>query len=378
MDFNLSEEQILIQQAAKEYSEKNIAPIALQIDRENDVPHSIFTDLGDLGLLGLCFPEEYGGSGAGFFSFVLSQAELAKGSSGVGMATSVNNLGLSAIYNRGTEEQKKFWMPECCTGKKLASFAFTEPETGSDPKMLTTRAVRKGNKFIINGCKRFISLADHNGPMVIFAQDEEAGNPTAFIIDKHCKGYSLDEQWDKIGNRGCHAYDVYFNDMEIDESQVLGNRGDGFPILLENIAFGKLGMSAEVLGHCEEALELSVKYAKEKTNRDKPIARFESMQMRLASMAIRVEAVRCLVYRLGFLADTRKSASKFAVEAAMTKEYVAEAFVDIAREAVQVHGSYGVMRDFKVEMLYRDAIICEIVEGTKDLQRRITAGYLLR
>ncbi len=376
MDFNLTDEQQLIQQTAHEYAEKHIEPIAFQIDKENEVDHAIIKGLGELGILGLCYPEEYGGSGAGFLAFVLANEQIAKASSGVGMICSVNNLGMSAIFNRGTEEQKKQWMPKCCTGEHLASFAFTEPNTGSDPKMLATNVKHQGDKYILNGCKRFISLADYHGPMVVFAADEEAGNPTAFIVPKFCKGYQLDESWDKIGNRGCHAYDVYFNDVELDESHVLGARGKGFNILLENIAYGKMGMSAEALGHAQEALDLSIKYAKEKTNRDLPISRFESMQMRLATMGIKVNAMRWLIYHLGFLADQR--VKNFAVEAAMTKDYAATALVDIAREAVQAHGSYGVMRDFKVEMIYRDAIICEIIEGTKDLQRRITAASLLR
>lgn len=378
MNFHLSDEQTLIQNTAREYAQKKIEAIAFDIDRSNEIPAHIFPEMGELGLLGLGYPEACGGADAGFLAFVLSQEQIARASSGVAMVASVNNLGLSAIFNRGSDAQKSHWMPECCKGTRLASFAFTEPNTGSDPKMLASTVVRKGNKFVLNGCKRFISLADHKGPMVVFAADEEAGNPSAFIVDKFCSGYQLDESWDKIGNRGCHAFDVYFKDVELDEAQLLGKRGDGFPILLENIAYGKMGMSAEALGHAAEAVDLSIKYAKEKTNRDKPISRFESMQMRIASMAIRVEAMRGLVYRLGFLADNRTSANKFAVDAAMTKEYVAEALVDIAREAVQVHGSYGVMRDFKVEMIYRDSIICEIIEGTKDLQRRITAGYLLR
>jgi alkylation response protein AidB-like acyl-CoA dehydrogenase len=376
MDFNLTDEQKLIQQTAHEFANTHIEPIAFQIDRENEIPPEILTGLGELGILGLCYPEAYGGSGAGFLAFVLANEQIAKASSGVGMVCSVNNLGMSAIYNRGTEEQKKQWMPACCAGAHMASFAFTEPNTGSDPKMLATAVTRQGDKYILNGCKRFISLADYKGPMIVFAADAEAENPSAFIVDKFCPGYQLDESWDKIGNRGCHAYDVYFKDVELTADQLLGKRGEGFNILLENIAYGKMGMSAEALGHAQEALDLSIKYAREKTNRDKPIARFESMQMRIAAMGIKVEAMRWLTYHLGFQADQKSR--RFAVEAAMTKEYMAEALVDVAREAVQAHGSYGVMRDFKVEMIFRDAIICEIIEGTKDLQRRIAAGYLLR
>ena len=376
MNFNLTDEQQLIQQTAHEYAEKHIEPIALQIDKENEVDHEIIKGLGELGLLGLCYPEEVGGSGAGFLAFVLANEQIAMASSGVGMICSVNNLGMSAIYNRGTDAQKKEWMPKCCTGENLASFAFTEPNTGSDPKMLSTNVKRKGDKYILNGCKRFISLADYHGPMVVFAADEEAGYPTAFIVPKFCKGYQLDESWDKIGNRGCHAYDVYFNDVELDESHVLGERGKGFNILVENISYGKMGMSSEALGHAQEALNLSIKYSKEKTNRDQPIARFESVQMRLAAMACKVNAMRWVVYRLGFLADQK--VKNFPIEAATCKDYVAETLMDIAREAVQAHGSYGVMRDFKIEMIFRDAIICEIIEGARDLQRLIISSSLLR
>ncbi|MCL1915085.1 MAG: acyl-CoA dehydrogenase family protein [Desulfovibrionaceae bacterium] len=189
MNFNLTDEQKLIQQTAHEFAEKNIEPIAFKIDRENEIPHEILTGLGELGILGLCYPEIYGGSGAGFLAFVLANEQVAKASSGVGMVCSVNNLGLAAIFNRGTEEQKKKWMPACCSGTHLASFAFTEPNTGSDPKMLATKVNKKGDKYILNGCKRFISLADYKGPMVVFAADEEAGNPSAFIVDKFCPGY---------------------------------------------------------------------------------------------------------------------------------------------------------------------------------------------
>ncbi len=307
MDFSFSEEQELIRVTAKEFSEKRLAPIAFQIDHENQVPNNIFQELGELDLIGLPFQESFGGTGAGYLSHVMAQEYIARGSSGVGMCLSVNTLGLSAINNHGNEKQKLRWITDCCKGLKLASFAFTEPDTGSDPKMLSTTLKRKDNHFILNGSKRFISLSDYPGPMVVFAADEEVGRPTAVIIDKLCPGYELGENWEKIGLRGCHAYDVFFKDIRIDEDQILGERGKGFDILLENIAYGKLGFCAESLGHCTEALEQSILYAKTKTNRDKPISRFESMQLRLADMATKLEAIRWITYHLGYEADHRKS-----------------------------------------------------------------------
>ena len=213
--------------------------------------------------------------------------------------------------------------------------------------------------------------------MVVFARDDEAGRPTAVVIDKFCDGYTLGESWNKTGVRGCHACDVLFRDIVLEESDILGSRGQGFNILLENIAFGKMGFCAESVGSSQECLDQSILYARTKTNRNLPIARFESMQLRLSDMAVKVEAARWLTYRLGYLADHRDGSFSFAAEAALTKRFVAEAFVDVAREAVQAHGSYGVIADFRVEMAYRDAIVGEIVEGTKDLQRRIIAGNLL-
>jgi alkylation response protein AidB-like acyl-CoA dehydrogenase len=377
MDFSLSKEQELIQKATREYVEKAIMPIAEQIDRENRVPPEIFEGLAELDLFGLQFPEEYGGTGAGYSCYPLVVEQIARASSGVAMTFSVHSLGTSAINTFGTPEQKARYMPDACKGKKISSFAFTEPATGSDPKQISTTAVKDGDDYVINGTKRFISAADLDGPIVIFAKDSETGVPTGFIVDKNCPGYSISEPWHKIGNRGGNLLDVYLKDVRVPASAMLGPKGQGYTVLQFGIAFGKVGVSSSALGGMQAALELSIKYAKEKAHRDKTIAKFPTIQVAIAKMAEKVEAARWLTYRLGYLAETTKDYRSFAKEAALTKAFVTEAGVDVARLAVGVHGSYGLMEDYKVSMIYRDLIIGEQIEGVNDMQRLITGGSLL-
>lgn len=377
MEFSLSKEQSLIQQMAREFVEKKLEPMAEQIDRENVIPDEIIKGLSELDLWGLPFKEEYGGADAGYVSYVLAMEQLGKAASGPAISISVNCLGLGAIDKFGTEEQKKKFMPKACKGEQMASFAFTEPGTGSDPKQITTRAVKEGDYYILNGTKRFISNADFPGPMVVFAIDSDNGKPTAFIIDKFCEGYSVSEPWDKIGYRGGHLLDVYFKDVKVPSENILGKPGGGFPVLTYGIAFGKVGISSIALGGILAAYEEAVKYAREKTHRGDPIAKFPSIQLRIADLAMRYEACRWLTYRLGYLANDAKDPAMFAKEAALTKTYVCETFVEAARIAIDVHGSYGLMNDYKVTRLYRDAILGPQVEGVADMQKMIIAGVVL-
>ena len=232
--------------------------------------------------------------------------------------------------------------------------------------------------YVINGTKRFISAADHKGPMVVFATDDESGFPSAFIVEKFCPGYSLSEPWDKSGMRGGHLYDVYFKDVRVPASSLLGKKGMGYPILQAGISYGKIGVSTGALGGIQAALEESLKYAKGKMHRDQPIAKFPSIQRMIADLAIKAEAARWLTYRLAYLADTLRDPVLFAKEAALTKTFVTETATEAARLAVHVHGSYGVMKDYKVERIYRDSVIGEVVEGVNDMQRMIVAGILLK
>jgi alkylation response protein AidB-like acyl-CoA dehydrogenase len=377
MDFQLSKEQELIQKTARDFAEKYVLPVAEQIDRENKVPPEIYRKMSELELFGIPFSEDFGGTGAGYSCYPLAVEQVAKASGGVALTLSVNTLGISAMNIFGTPDQKKRYMVPCCRGEKIASFAFTEPGTGSDPKQITSTAVKDGDSYILNGTKRFISAADMPGPIVIFAKDDETNLPTGFIVDKFCPGYSISEPWHKIGMRGGMMVDVYVKDVRVPATNVLGPKGQGYWVLQAGIAYGKVGVSSGALGGMQAALELSVKYAKEKQHRDKTIGKFQGVQMAIAQIAEKTEAARWLVYRLGYLAETMKDLRSFAKEAALTKSFVAEAAVDVSRLAMAVHGSYGLMDDYAVSRIYRDMIIAEQVEGVMDLQRVITGSLLL-
>ncbi|MEA1961163.1 MAG: acyl-CoA dehydrogenase family protein [Bacillota bacterium] len=378
MDFTLSKEQELIQKMAREYAQKNIAPIAEQIDVENKVPDEIIAELGELDLFGIPFAEEYGGADGGYDQYVLAMEQIARASSGVGMIISAHTLALGAISTFGTEEQKKKYMLLPCKGKQIASFAFTEPGTGSDPKQITSTAVKDGDDYVLNGTKRFISNANFEGPIVIFARESETQEVTAFIVEKFCEGYSVSEQWHKMGMHGGPLVDVYLKDVRVSKANLLGQVGQGYPILQYGISFGKVGVSACALGGILAAYEEGMTYAKEKTHRDKPIAKFQSIQLKVADLTIKYEAARWLTYRLGCLADKVKNPVQFAKESAVTKAFVTETATEVARIAIDIHGSYGLMEDYTVSRLYRDAVMGPQIEGVNDMQKMIVAGVTLR
>jgi len=377
MDFNLSKEQLMIQQMAREFAEKYIEPVAEQIERENKIPEDILKGLAELELFGIPYPEEYGGAGGGYDGYVLAMEQLARASGGVAMTISAHCLALSAISAFGTEEQKKKFMTPCCKGEQIASFAFTEPATGSDPKQLATTAVKDGDYYILNGTKRFISNANWPGVIVIFAVDNETNKPTAFLVDKWCEGYSISEPWDKMGMHGGQLLDVYLKDVKVPAENVLAGPGMGYPILQLGISFGKVGVSSTALGGILAAYEEGLRYAKEKMHRDKPITKFQSIQLKIADMAIKYEAARWLTYRLGMLANNVKDPRQFAKEAALTKTFVCDTMVEVARLSIDIHGSYGLMNDYKVSRIYRDAIIGPQIEGVADMQKMIVAGVTL-
>ncbi len=380
MDFKLSKEQELIQKTAREFAEKQIAPIMFEIDEKNEIPPEIPKAIIDLELAGIPHPEEYGGAGSDYVSYILAIEQICRFSTGVASLITANNLSINAIKMFGTEEQKKKWLPDLCQGKQNSTFVFTEPGTGSDLKGLTTKAKKEGNCWILNGTKRFGTNADLKGPITVFAVDDQSGYPTAFLFEKFCPGYTISEPWDKIGYRGTHTYDIYLKDVKVPQENVLGEVGKGFQILQQNIGFGKISICATALGRAQGALEESIKYAKERTQRGKPIANFPTLQARIADMAAKTEAIRALVYRLGYLASQAKTSEErmaLAKQSALTKLFATEACMDVVRDAMQVHGSYGIMKGYRVEVLYRDAIISELIEGVKDVQRVIIGSSLL-
>ncbi len=378
MEFNLSKEQSLLQQMAREFAEKSIAPVAGQIDEESRIPDEILKEMAELELFGIPFSEEYGGADGGYDGYVLVMEQIARVSGGIAMTMAAHTLGLGAISAFGTEAQKKKYMIPGCKGQHIVSFAFTEPGTGSDPKQLTSTAIRDGDYYILNGTKRFISNANFPGAMVVFARETESGEVTAFILDKWADGYSISEPWEKIGMHGGQLLDVYMKDVKVPAENLLGKVGQGFPILLLGIALGKIGTSTAALGGTLAAFEEAAKYAREKTHRGQPIAKFQAIQLKIADLAIKYETARWLCYRLGCLANNIKDPAAFAAEAALVKAYCGDNVVDAARIAVDVHGSYGLMRDYTIERVYRDAIIGPEIEGVADMQKMIVAASILK
>lgn len=378
MDFSLTKEEALLKNMAREFAEKKLAPLAEQIDHENKVPDEIVAGMAELELMGVPFPEEYGGGNAGYVGYVLAVEQLARCSAGAAMIMSANTLSTGAINAFGTEEQKRKYMPKCCNGENIASFAFTEPGTGSDPKQITTTATKDGDSYILNGTKRFISNANFPGPIVIFARETETNEITAFIVEKFSEGYSISEPWKKIGMHGGPLLDVYMKDVRVPASNILGQIGQGFPILQMGISFGKVGVSSCALGGLLASYEEGLKYAKEKTHRGAPIAKFQSIQLRVADLAMLYESSRWLTYRLGYLANNVRNPFVFAKEAALTKTVVCENAVQAARIALDIHGSYGCMEDYKISRLYKDAIMGPQIEGVEDMQKMIIAGVLLK
>ncbi len=378
MDFSLSKEQKLIQQLASEFAEKYVEPVSNQIYEEKRIPEDLIKALAEYELLGIPFPEEYGGSGAGYLSYVLALEQIAKRSAGLGVTISASMLGAGAIMNFGNEGQKQKYLPPVCQGQHLASFAFTEPGTGSDPKQIESTARKEGNYFILNGTKRFISNGSYPGPLVVFARDTEINSISAFIVDKFCEGYSVSQPWNKICARGSNLVDIYLQDVKVPEENLLGERGQGFPIFLTSIAFGKIGTSTCALADTLAAFEEALNYAKEKLHRGEPIAKFQAIQLKIADLAIKYELARWLCYRLGYLADTMKDWQQFAKEAALTKSCVGDNAVHAARIAMEIHGSYGLMEDYKISRIYNDAILGSQIEGVSDMQKLIVANNLLK
>lgn len=382
MEFNLSEEQQLIQESAREYAATVIAPVVEKIEKEDKVPIEILDGMADLGFFGLPFEEEYGGSGIGYENYVLVQEQISRVCTGVGTIFSVHMMGSDVISIFGNEEQKAHYLPKTCKGELKPSFAFTEPGTGSDPKQLTTIATRDGDSIIINGTKRFITAAGYEGPIVLFCKDADDGGCSAYLVDKFCEGYSLPTTWDKIGGHGSPIYDVDFKNVRIPASNLIGEKGKGFNILLLGIAFGKIGTSSIALGGILASYEEAVRYAKEKLHRGKPISKFQAIQLKIGHIGAKYNSARWMCYRLGTLANDILfnrpfDPVKFAAEAALVKGYVSDTAVEAAKLAMDVHASYGLTKDLPMERIYRDAIIAPQIEGVSDMQRIIFANYVL-
>lgn len=373
MNFNLTEEQKMVRQMARDFADKEIEPIAQKIDEESKIPAGMAKKLGSVGLMAPTVPAKYGGAGMKFIDYILIVEQLGYSSIAVETLMGIHSCMAELIDILGNEEQKHKYLPKCCTGEALSSIMFTEPETGSDPKMITTNAVQKGDKFIVNGTKRFITLAQYDGPGVLFAKDD-SGRVSTFILEKNGPGYTTEKPWKLMGVHGGLTVDVLMDNVEIPAANRLGKKGDGYRDLLLAISLSKTRLSSRNVGAAQAALDETIRYAKERKKQGEAISKMPSIQWLIAEMVIRLEAARLMCYKTACMRDEGKDIVK---ESAMTKLFVAQATDEIASMGIQVHGAYGYCQDYKIERLFRDIRLLRILEGTDEIQRAITAGYTL-
>ena len=379
MQLELNEQQKMIRDMVRQFAEKEIAPVAAELDQKAEYPTKILEKMAKLGLLGAIIPTEYGGAGLDTISYATIVEEISRKCASTGVITSVHNsLVAWPIMKYGTDEQKKKYLPPLAKGEKIGAFAGTEPNAGSDLGAMQTSAKLKGNKYIINGDKTFITSGSEAGIIIVFAvTDKNAGSKgiSAFIVESTVKGFKVGSIYDKMGINANHVAELIFENMEVPKENLLGKEGEGFKIALSALDCGRIGIAAQAVGIAQAALDESIEYSKQREQFGRPIAKFQAIQWMIADMATRIEASRYLVYNAAYVKDT---GVRFSKEAAMAKLFASETAMDIVIKAVQIHGGYGYTKEYTVERLFRDAKITEIYEGTSEVQRMVIAGSLLK
>jgi alkylation response protein AidB-like acyl-CoA dehydrogenase len=373
MNFNLTEQEKMLQSLARGFATTQVQPQAAEIDRTAQFPTKLAKEIGSRGFQGLPYPVKYGGSGAGYVGYVLALEQICRASMTIGAIMSVTAVPAEAIFRFGTEPQKKKFLKPMAKGKWLGGIGFTETETGSDPKAITTMARKAGDGYIINGQKQFISLASALKFVLLFARREGEGL-NAFIVDASSPGFIVQEACDTLGLRGLGTSVVFLDDVHVPQENLLGEEGKGFDILLEAISLERLSVAVQAMGVAQAALDASLEYARQRQAQGRPISRMMSIQSLLAEMAGRIEAARWLAYRTAFLKDKGQSIQ---YESSMVKLFASQAAVEVTRMAMQVCGSYGAMKTMPVERFYRDAKMTEIYVGISEVHRSIIANHLI-
>ena len=379
MNFDFNEDQLAIIDAAKAFIDAELKPYIEEIDETDHLPggEQFLKKAGDAGIIGLAFPEEYGGSAMGVETIMSVYEEFAKVVPGAAIAIATSLAGMEIIRKHGSQEQKDKYLPPCVTGDLVSGMGFTEPGTGSDPKQLETTARDEGDYYVLNGVKRFMTNAAYPGPMIIYAKDADDGRCSAYIVDKFCEGYSLSSKWDKIGFNGSPVYDIFLDDVKVPKSNRVGAKGYGFNILLSESAVGKMVHGAISLGIMETSRDLAIRYAKEKLHRDKPITKFPSIQMKIADICMYTESIRWMTYKCAHLADIDTMSEEFKAYAAMLKTYAADTMPMVVLKCMNILGAYGPMKEYHVERYMRDALMEPHIEVVSDVQRLITAKYYI-
>jgi butyryl-CoA dehydrogenase len=375
----LTEEQELIQKTAKEFSAHKIRPVAAELDREGRFPGEIIAKLGELGFMGIMVPEEYGGSGFDCLTYVIALEEIAVSCASTAIIMSVNNsLVCDPILAFASESQKRSYLPELSTGKRLGCFALSEPEAGSDPASMRTFAVKKGKSYIINGTKSWITNGAEADTAILFAATDPSKKHhgiSAFIIDMDTPGVKVGKLEHKLGIKASSTAQLFFEDCKVPDSAILGEEGDGFKIAMSTLDGGRIGVAAQAVGIARAALEEAVRYSKERKAFGKPISNFQGLQFMIADMATKLEASRLLTWQSAVMKDRKENYSK---KSAMAKLFASETAMWVTTKAIQIHGGYGYTVDYPVERFFRDAKITEIYEGTSEIQRNVIARETLK
>jgi butyryl-CoA dehydrogenase len=378
MDLQFTEEQEMVRKMVRDFAQKEVAPIAAEIDEKAVVPFENIKKMAQLGLLGLTVSEEFGGGGADTVSYVIAVEELSKACASTATVMAVqNSLVDGSIEKFGSEEQKIKFLEPLARGEKIGAFALTEPAAGCDASALLSTAVLDGDSYIINGRKHFITSGGFADIIVLFAMtDKEQGHRgiTAFIVEKGTEGFAVGQEEQKMGIRGSNTCELLFDDVRIPVANRLGDEREGFKIAMTVLDAGRIGVAAQAVGIAQAAYEAALEYSKQRVQFGRPICQFQAIQWMLADMTTRIEAARLLNYQAALKKDAGERYSK---EASMAKLFASETAVWVADRAVQIHGGYGYMKEYSVERHYRDAKITEIYEGTSEVQRMVIARSVL-
>jgi alkylation response protein AidB-like acyl-CoA dehydrogenase len=378
MDFELNEEQRMVRDMVRDFAQNEIAPRAAEVDKTEEFPADNIRRMAELGLLGLPYPEEYGGGGGDYVSYAIAVEEIARscGSTALVYAAHVS-LGCGPIYYFGTEEQKKRWLPHLCSGQGLAAFGLTEPEAGSDAGATRTTAIRDGDEYVLNGSKMWITSGAIADVVNCTAKtDPESGTRgiSCFLVEKGTPGFIPGKNEPKMGLKGSVTSALSLENCRVPAENLLGKEGEGFKQMLVTLDGGRISIGAMALGLAQAALDEAMRYARERVQFGQPIAKFQAIQWMIADMATEIDAARLMVYRAAAMKD---AGVRFTREAAMAKLYASEVAERAAFKALQVHGGYGYSREYPVERIYRDQRLCSIGEGTSEIQRLVIARQVL-
>jgi alkylation response protein AidB-like acyl-CoA dehydrogenase len=375
----LNENQAIIRDTIRDFTQKKIKPKVMEWDEAQEFPMEIFRELGDLGFMGVIFPEEYGGAGLGYTEFVVIIEEIGKIDPSIALSVAAHNgLCTNHIFRFANDDLKKKYLPDLTTGKKIGAWGLTEPSSGSDAAGMLTVAEKDGNNYILNGSKNFITHGTYGETAVVIAiTDKNAGKHgiSAFILEKGLPGFSAGKKENKLGMRACETSQLIFENCKVPAENLLGKEGEGFIQAMQILEGGRISIAALSIGLAQGCLIESLKYAQERKQFGKPLAAFQATQFKLADMKTNIDAARLLTYRAAYLKDNGKKNNR---EAAIAKLYASEIAEKAASEAVQIFGGYGFVKDYPVEKFYRDVKLCTIGEGTSEIQRIVIARDLLK